>query len=95
MDRIDTQAPKGVAPGLKAQGAARVVGPAPVRAEAATARPAAVPVSSMASAGVEPPVDHDRVAQIRRAIETGRYPVVPTKIADAMIAAGFLLRVDD
>ncbi|MFM5918120.1 MAG: flagellar biosynthesis anti-sigma factor FlgM [Novosphingobium sp.] len=38
------------------------------------------------------PVDGDRVAVIRKAIEQGHYPVLPTKVADAMIAAGFLLR---
>lgn len=41
----------------------------------------------------EPPVDAERVAQIRKAIENGSYPVVPAKIADAMIAAGLLLRI--
>lgn len=40
----------------------------------------------------QPPVDADRVDLIRKAIETGDYPLVPTKIADAMIAAGILLR---
>lgn len=95
MDRIDAQVPKGVMPGLRAQSAARVAGPAPVQAEASAAQPAEVPVSTVASAGAEPPIDHDRVDEIRRAIETGRYPVVPTRIADAMIAAGFLLRVSE
>ena len=38
------------------------------------------------------PVDTDRVAVIRRAVESGTYPVIPTRIADAMIAAGVLLR---
>ena len=38
------------------------------------------------------PVDLERVAVIRKAIESGAYPVIPTKIADAMIAAGLLLR---
>jgi negative regulator of flagellin synthesis FlgM len=40
----------------------------------------------------EPPVDAERVALIARAIEQDRYPVVPMKVADAMIAAGLLLR---
>lgn len=40
----------------------------------------------------EPPVDTDRIAQIRKAVESGDYPLVPTKVADAMIAAGILLR---
>jgi negative regulator of flagellin synthesis FlgM len=39
-----------------------------------------------------PPVDAERVAQIRDAIEKGSYPLVPAKIADAMIAASMLLR---
>lgn len=43
-------------------------------------------------AGSEPLVDVERVAVIRKAVEEGRYPVVPTRIADAMIAAGYLLR---
>ncbi|MCB2058590.1 MAG: flagellar biosynthesis anti-sigma factor FlgM [Novosphingobium sp.] len=38
------------------------------------------------------PVDADRVAEIRKAIEKGTYPILPAKIADAMIAAGILLR---
>lgn len=40
----------------------------------------------------QPPVDNERVATIRKAIETGQYPVIPMRVADAMIAAGYLLR---
>jgi negative regulator of flagellin synthesis FlgM len=40
----------------------------------------------------QPPVDADRVQVIRKAIESGNYPIIPAKIADAMIAAGLLLR---
>lgn len=40
----------------------------------------------------EPPIDADRVTQIRKAVENGTYPIVPAKVADAMIAAGLLLR---
>lgn len=40
----------------------------------------------------QPPVDAERVAQIRKAVEQGTYPLVPTKVADAIIAAGVLLR---
>lgn len=39
-----------------------------------------------------PPVDLDRVQMIRKAVESGTYPVVPAKIADAIIAAGIFLR---
>jgi negative regulator of flagellin synthesis FlgM len=38
------------------------------------------------------PVDGDRIEVIRKAVEAGQYPVVPAKIADALIAAGLLLR---
>ncbi len=34
-----------------------------------------------------PPVDRERVEKIRDALREGTYPLVPTKIADAMIAA--------
>ena len=38
------------------------------------------------------PVDAERVSQIRKAVESGSYPLVPARIADAMIAAGMFLR---
>ena len=38
------------------------------------------------------PIDDDRVAQIRAAVQSGNYPMLPTKIGDAMIAAGIMLR---
>ncbi|MEO0590256.1 MAG: flagellar biosynthesis anti-sigma factor FlgM [Pseudomonadota bacterium] len=34
-----------------------------------------------------PPLDTDRVVQIRQALQDGTYPLVPTQIADAIIAA--------
>ena len=43
------------------------------------------------SAG-QPPINQERVAEIRKAIEQGRYPMTPMRVADAMIAAGFLWR---
>ena len=51
----------------------------------------AVRRSAVLDAG-PPPVDFERIAQIRKAIERGHYPVVPMRVADAMIAAGMLLR---
>lgn len=39
------------------------------------------------------PVDSERVAQIKKALEENRYPVLPIKIGDALIAAGLLLQV--
>jgi len=41
----------------------------------------------------QPPIDTDRVAMIRKAVETGTYPILPATVADAIIAAGLLLRV--
>lgn len=41
------------------------------------------------------PVDGERVGEIRRAIRNGTYPLLPTKVADAMIAAGILLRTGE
>lgn len=52
---------------------------------------AAVETSSALEPG-DAPIDADRVAAIRKAVESGTYPLVPAKIADAMIAAGVLLR---
>lgn len=48
---------------------------------------------SLLSAGDEPPMDAERVEQIRKAIEDGSYPILPTRVADALIAAGYLLRI--
>jgi negative regulator of flagellin synthesis FlgM len=51
----------------------------------------AIATSEALDPGKEP-VDIDRVAQIRKAVESGSYPLVPARIADAMIAAGMFLR---
>lgn len=40
------------------------------------------------------PVDTNRVAEIRAAIEQGNYPLMPARIADAMIAAPILLSAE-
>ena len=60
------------------------------KAAAAGAAPQ-VETSDAVKAGAAP-VDQERVSTIRHAIEKGTYPVLPAKIADAMIAAGMLLR---
>ncbi len=62
--------------------------PAPTTADTT---PATVARSEALDPG-QPPVDTERVATIRKAIETGNYPVIPMRVADAMIAAGYLLR---
>ncbi|HWU03953.1 MAG TPA: flagellar biosynthesis anti-sigma factor FlgM [Novosphingobium sp.] len=49
-------------------------------------------VSTAVTGAGNAPVDTDRVASIRKAISTGNYPLIPTKIGDAMIKAGLMLR---
>ncbi|MDP3908410.1 flagellar biosynthesis anti-sigma factor FlgM [Novosphingobium sp.] len=87
--------PKGLQP-------ARAVGAVDVRAARPDTRPSArgtVPASAAPaverSAALDAgaaPVDADRVSEIRKAIDKGNYPVIPMRAADAMIAAGLLLR---
>ncbi|QFT76682.1 flagellar biosynthesis anti-sigma factor FlgM [Erythrobacter sp. THAF29] len=45
-----------------------------------------IEVGTAVEAG-EPPINNERVAEIREALKDGSYPLVPTEIADAMIAA--------
>ncbi|NBC37488.1 flagellar biosynthesis anti-sigma factor FlgM [Novosphingobium sp. FSY-8] len=61
------------------------------KASSAPAQSQAMVTTTALSAG-QAPVDSERVATIRKAIESGNYPVIPTKISDAMIAAGMILR---
>ncbi|WP_309753504.1 flagellar biosynthesis anti-sigma factor FlgM [Novosphingobium sp.] len=82
--------------------APRAIGPVdakPIQGRAVandTARSRASPQSAVVrSAALDPgapPVDLERIAKIRKAIEDNRYPVLPMKVSDAIIAAGFLLR---
>ena len=46
------------------------------------------------SAG-EAPVDNERVAAIRSALQQGTYPLKPAEIADAIIAARLMLSVGE
>lgn len=56
-------------------------------ADQATSAEAMSSVTAL-TAGEQAPVDGDRVAQIRKAIQDGTYPVLPVEIADGIIAAG-------
>ena len=63
---------------------------APALSGSEPARGVSIEVGAASNATLEtatPPVDRERVAEIRKALEEGRYPLVPTRIADAMIAA--------
>jgi negative regulator of flagellin synthesis FlgM len=99
IDKSQSLTAAGIA-GLRAVGLidSRTVRPASGAKDAAPAgtavsgTPAATFQPSAALDPGQPPVDAERVAVIRQAIQSGTYPVIPTKIADAMIAAGLLLR---
>ncbi|MFM5907106.1 MAG: flagellar biosynthesis anti-sigma factor FlgM [Novosphingobium sp.] len=54
--------------------------------------PASVIVTSQGMDAGPVPIDNERVAEVRKAVEAGTYPLVPAKVADAIIAAGLLLR---
>lgn len=87
--------PIGVTPGtvqgnrLETEGAAKV---APLKAASAL-QPAVVAETGARDAvkvmAAKPPVDVDRVQQIKKALHEGRYPIVPAKIADSIIAARY------
>lgn len=85
--------PIGVTPGtvqgvrVEPQDAAKVV---PLQAVRAPEAPVVAETSARETAkamAAKPPVDFERVQQIKRALQEGRYPLVPAKIADQMIAA--------
>lgn len=85
--------PIGVTPGaipsgrVESDGAAKVVRLEPARGpEQATVAETSARDTARALAA-RPPVDAERVQQIKRALAEGRYPLVPAKIADRLIAA--------
>lgn len=59
---------------------------APTAARSVPVAGISVEVSASADAAT-PPVDAARVQQIRTALQNGSYPLVPTRIADAIISA--------
>ncbi|MEM7779372.1 MAG: flagellar biosynthesis anti-sigma factor FlgM [Pseudomonadota bacterium] len=70
--------------------AAKPASPSSPAADAAPTPAAKTGVSLEVSASVNtaaPPVDNDRVQQIKSALQDGSYPLVPAEIADAIIAA--------
>lgn len=55
---------------------------------ASDTRGAQAPIStSVSNAGSSAPINQDRVKEIRKALESGKYPLIPAQIADALIAA--------
>lgn len=92
MSISEVQRLQGLVPAARLDGAAaksaekRAGQPATGAPHAAPATGISVEVASGLAAG-EPPVSSERVAEIRAALKDGSYPLVPAKIADAMIAA--------
>lgn len=65
----------------------------PATAPAAAPAQAAPPVETAVASGAgQVPFDQTRVDQIRQAVDTGTFPLIPAKVGDAMIAAGILLQ---
>ena len=69
-----------------------------VTRSAATAAPESVTTQAQSASApgaltrelaATPPIDHQRVAQIRKAIAEGTFPITPAQIADRLIAAKF------
>ncbi|MBA4160857.1 MAG: flagellar biosynthesis anti-sigma factor FlgM [Novosphingobium sp.] len=85
---LGPQTPRG--PGLVAKG--KPTGPVASDSARSQAAPQSAVQRSAALDPGQPPVNSERVAEISKAIERGLYPVLPMKVADAMIAAGLLLR---
>jgi negative regulator of flagellin synthesis FlgM len=80
----------GAARALSTSDRAQLEGRAPAATTLRTAVPAAgvsVEIGAASDAASSPPIDAERVNQIRAALQDGSYPLVPTKIVDAMIAA--------
>lgn len=98
MSRIDIPKLAGIPPvspvgtGTRANGATEQSRAAEASRAATNAAPQGVNVelSNRVEAG-QPPVDADRVAEIRAALQDGSYPIVPTEIADALIAARLMM----
>ncbi|KQR82223.1 flagellar biosynthesis anti-sigma factor FlgM [Sphingomonas sp. Leaf343] len=83
--------------GIKTGSIARIAPSAPVQAAKAATEPAvqtssAPDTASVASAtltktmAASPPVNTERVAEIKKAIATGKFPLLPSTIADRLIA---------
>mgnify|MGYP000592675176 CR=1 FL=1 len=60
------------------------------QAKGAVDQGVSVQTGAKVSAGAAP-VDAERVAEIRQALREGTYPLVPSKITDAIIAARHML----
>jgi len=74
---------------LRAVTATRQLQPAAQPADQKDASPLRAPVSTAKALAASAPMDMERVARIRRAVEEGRFPISPATIADRLIALKF------
>ncbi|HYZ47372.1 MAG TPA: flagellar biosynthesis anti-sigma factor FlgM [Sphingomonas sp.] len=85
--------PIGVAPGIvqggrvDGEGTAKIVPLNPVPAANSVAVAETSVRETAKALAAQPPVDAERVHEIKRALQEGRYPLLPAKIADRLIAA--------
>ena len=89
IDPIGTKPGPAPSGRIDSQDAAKVVPITAVRAS----QPAAIAETSARDTAralaAKPPVNLERVQQIKKALADGRYPIVPATIADRLIAAQF------
>lgn len=77
---------------IRTGGVARIASTTPVQPAKAPTEPAAPAATAVAATGLakslaaSPPVNVERVAEIKRAIATGKFPLLPSTIADRLIA---------
>lgn len=81
-----------LAPASARPGSAGVHGESAISGKQASRQPETVQLDAVAFEAGQPTMDIERVAQIRKAVESGSYPLLPARVADAMIAAGMFLR---
>ena len=87
--------PIGVTPGtvqggrVETDGAAKVVRLDAVRSPGSANVAETGARDTVKQFAAKPPVDIERVQDIKRALQEGRYPIVPARIADRLIAAQF------
>lgn len=94
MDPIGSKAiaKLGLAPVTPAAPAARV---ASVTTPQTTETARSSMVATARELASKPPVDLDRVAKIKKAVQDGNFPIVPATIADRLIAFKLNWKPDD
>jgi len=93
---VDPIGPKGLTPSDLRVAPVTPVAVAPKVAPVAAAEVQVSPTAQLASQlATQPPVDADRVARIKQAIANGTFPILPTTIADQLLALRYDWMSDD